>query len=105
LNAAPVALTKGRLSRIIFAGDGAQGRQRCLMFLPRMFLVHLGWLLRVIFPVAFGAKSEQERGDNEGDDPSFLRREDKAIAQSFKPRAPDWFQLSDKSLRASPRAH
>jgi hypothetical protein len=74
------------------------------MFLPRMFLVHLGWLLRVIFPVAFSAKSEQERGDNEGDDPSFLRREDKAIAQSFKPRAPDWFQLSDKSLRASPRA-
>jgi len=65
------------------------------MFLPRMFLVHFGWLLRMSLSVAFGAKSDKERGNDEGDDPSFFRREDKAIAQGFKPRTPNSFQLSD----------
>ena len=45
--------------------------------------------------VAFDAKSDKERDNDEGDDPPFFRREDKAIAQGFKPSAPNSFQLSD----------
>jgi hypothetical protein len=69
------------------------GRRRCLIFSPRMFLVHLRWRLRMSFSVAFGAKSEEERGEDEGDDPFFFGRESEAIAQGLKSRAPNSFQL------------
>jgi hypothetical protein len=45
-----------------------------------MFLVHLRWRLRMSFSVALGAESEKERGEDEGDDPFFFRRENEAIA-------------------------
>jgi hypothetical protein len=58
-----------------------------------MFLVNLRWRLRMSFSVAFGAESEKERGEDEGDDPFFFGRESEAIAQGLKSRAPNSFQL------------
>ncbi len=69
------------------------GRRRYLIFSPRMFLVHLRWRLRMSFSVAFGADSEKERGEDEGDDPFFFGCESEAIAQGLKSRAPNSFQL------------
>jgi hypothetical protein len=60
-----------------------------------MFLVHWGRFLRMSFSVAFSAEPDKKRGQDENDNPSFFRREDKAMAQGFKPRAPDSFQLSN----------
>ncbi len=83
------------VGRVLQSGDRAGEWQPCLIF--SMFLLRWGWLLRMSFSITFGTKSEKERGQDEGDDSSFFRRKDKAIAQGFKPRAPNWFQLSDRT--------